>query len=362
MLQSRIIVDRDFVIATLDRRVFGTFVEHHGPLRLRRHLRARPPDRRRARLSRRRAGADARARRRPSCAIPAATSSPATTGRTASARRSSARRGSTWPGARPRPTSSAPTSSSPGAARPVSSRCWRSISARAGRTRRASFLEYCNHPGGTALLGPAPRARLRAAARHQVLVPGQRDGWPLADLPQDRAGIRPRRAGDRQGDALDSTAICSSPPAARRSATCRPMARGNTRCSTTASTRSISSRCTQYFRNDDDDIARVLHASSTTSTASSTKSLRLPMPSPPSAARQKRIMLSLDEWNVWYKARTPADLAQARLARGAAAARGGLQLRGRAGRRRRADHPDQQCRPGEGRLPRPARQRHRRRS
>ena len=30
MLTSRIVVDRDFVISTLDRRVFGTFVEHLG--------------------------------------------------------------------------------------------------------------------------------------------------------------------------------------------------------------------------------------------------------------------------------------------------------------------------------------------
>ena len=44
---------------------------------------------------------------------------------------------------------------------------------------------------------PAPRARLGAAARRQVLVPGQRDGRPLADGGQDRrrntAASPPRR-------------------------------------------------------------------------------------------------------------------------------------------------------------------------
>ena len=30
MLKSRIVVDRDFIISALDRRVFGTFVEHMG--------------------------------------------------------------------------------------------------------------------------------------------------------------------------------------------------------------------------------------------------------------------------------------------------------------------------------------------
>src|SRR6218665_569516 len=53
---------------------------------------------------------------RPSCAIPAGTSCPATTGKMASARRRPDRRGWTWPGYRPRPTSLAPTSSWTGAA------------------------------------------------------------------------------------------------------------------------------------------------------------------------------------------------------------------------------------------------------
>ena len=122
MLKSRIIADRDFVVAPLDRRVFGTFVEHlgrcvYGGIYEPGHPTADENGFRGDVLA-----ADPRARRRRSCAIPAAISSPATTGRTASARRTSARCGSTSPGARPRPTSSAPTSSSTGAARPRSSR------------------------------------------------------------------------------------------------------------------------------------------------------------------------------------------------------------------------------------------------
>ena len=37
---------RDNVIGTTDRRLFGAFIEHLGPLRLWRHLRARPSYRR----------------------------------------------------------------------------------------------------------------------------------------------------------------------------------------------------------------------------------------------------------------------------------------------------------------------------
>ena len=72
----------------------------------------------------------------------------------------------------------------------------------------------------------------------------------------------------------------------------------------------------------------------------------------------KRLWLSFDEWNVWYRARdATGDRRQAR--RRAAAARGGLQPRGRAPRRRLHQHPAPQFRPRAGRLPRAARQRDR---
>ncbi len=73
----------------------------------------------------------------------------------------------------------------------------------------------------------------------------------------------------------------------------------------------------------------------------------------------KRIMLSFDEWNVWYKTHTHRGHAQARLAAGAEADRGGLQRRGRADRRRRADRADEQRRPRASGLPGAAGQRHR---
>ena len=41
---------------------------------------------------------------------------------------------------------------------------------------------------------PAPHARLGQAARREVLVPRQRDGWAVADGGQDRDRVRPHRA------------------------------------------------------------------------------------------------------------------------------------------------------------------------
>ena len=52
MGDARALVDTAFTIGKTDKRLFGAFVEHLGPLRLRRHLRARSCDRRRAWLPR----------------------------------------------------------------------------------------------------------------------------------------------------------------------------------------------------------------------------------------------------------------------------------------------------------------------
>ena len=74
----------------------------------------------------------------------------------------------------------------------------------------------------------------------------------------------------------------------------------------------------------------------------------------------KRIMLSFDEWNVWYRTRrNRAATRQGRLAGRAADPRGDLQHGGCAGLRRRLHLAAQPRRPGEGRLPRPAGQRDR---
>jgi alpha-N-arabinofuranosidase len=65
----------------------------------------------------------------------------------------------------------------------------------------------------------------------------------------------------------------------------------------------------QYFHNRDNDIARFFtHVDKLDSFITEVTAIADAV-----AARRrspKRIMLSMDEWNVWYKARTPADLAQ----------------------------------------------------
>ena len=72
----------------------------------------------------------------------------------------------------------------------------------------------------------------------------------------------------------------------------------------------------------------------------------------------KKLWLSFDEWNVWYRARTPEHLDGKGAVR-AQAARRGLQPRGRAAHRRLPQYAHAPVRPRARRLPRADRQRHR---
>ena len=136
MSRARITLDRDFTVGDVPRRIFGSFVEHMGRCVYTGIYEPGHPDGRRAGLPPGRPRPGQGARRRPSSATPAATSSPGTTGRTASAR-GTGRGGSTAPGTPSRPTRSGCTSSSTGPAWPAS-RSWRpSTWAPAASRRRA---------------------------------------------------------------------------------------------------------------------------------------------------------------------------------------------------------------------------------
>ena len=136
-----------------------------------------------------------------SFAIRAAISSPATTGSTASVRRTQ------------RPT--------------VLDRAWNSIETNQFGTN--DFIDWCQLVGTEPLLGiqprhghgrdgrglrrvlqpragheverPAPRARLRAAAQRALLVPGQRNGRPVADRPAAAREYGPQGPRCREADA-----------------------------------------------------------------------------------------------------------------------------------------------------------------
>ena len=66
------------------------------------------------------------------------------------------------------------------------------LGTRAGDAAK-SLVEYCNHPSGTHYSDRRRPAWIRAAARDQILVPRERNGWSLANGVQDRNAVRPRR-------------------------------------------------------------------------------------------------------------------------------------------------------------------------
>ena len=64
-----------------------------------------------------------------------------------------------------------------------------------------AYVEYCNLDRGTRWSELQTRARLRSAAQRPLLVPRQRDGRAVADRPAAGARVRPQGARRRQADA-----------------------------------------------------------------------------------------------------------------------------------------------------------------
>ncbi len=198
---ARMTLDREFTVGRADPRLYGSFIEHigravYGGIYEPGHPTAdagRVPPRR----ARPRAGA-----RCPVHPLPrAATSSRATTGRTGWGPWRSGRARGTSPGSVVEPNSGRRER-----VRPLGGQGGRR-GEHVGEPRDAGPRRGAR-PGG--VLQPRARARtgatcayptaVPAAPRDPNVVPRQRDGRPLADLPQDGRGVRPRRRGGGQGD------------------------------------------------------------------------------------------------------------------------------------------------------------------
>ena len=289
--------------ATTDRRLFGAFVEHLGRCVYGGIYEPGHPTADEAGLPRRRAGAGPRARRRRSCAIPAATSSPATTGRTASARSTSGRGGSTSPGCRPSRTPSAPTSSSTGAGSPSIEPMLAVNLGTRGPDAARRLVEYCNHPVGHRVLRPPPRARLGEAARRQVLVPRQRDGRRRGRWAAKTATEYGRVATEAAKMMRWSTRPSSSPPVGSSGRTMPTFGEWER----------------EVLEHTFDHVEFISLHTYLNDYAGDTAALsREPRPDGRlhrggrgdrrrgcrrDARSDKRIMLSFDEWNVWYRTR-----------------------------------------------------------
>ena len=295
-------LDRDSVIGETDPRLFGAFVEHLGRCVYGGIYEPGHPTADEQGLPQDVLGAGARARRRPSCAIRAATSSPATTGRTASARSRSARAGSTSPGCRPRPNTFGTNEFIDWCrAADIEPMLAVNLGTRGGDAAR-NLVEYCNHPGGTALSDLRRAHGWEQAARRQVLVPRQRDGRPVADgdarPPTEYGRIATEAA--KMMKWIDPRS--SSRPAARRAAPCRPSARGKTPCCEHTFDHVEYISLHTYLNNYAHDTPAFLASPDLMDNFIE----EVVAIADAVAARRrsaKRIMLSFDEWNVWYRTR-----------------------------------------------------------
>jgi alpha-N-arabinofuranosidase len=178
----------------------------------------------------------------------------------------------------------------------------------AGAEEARQLVEYCNHPGGTEY------SNLRIA--HGFPEPHDVRFWCLGNETDGPWQICHKNAQEYGRAAQEAAKVMRWTSSGITLAACgssyREMPTYGTweyevldHCFESVDFISLH----QYFHNRDDDIARFFthvdklgdFITEVTAIADAVAARR---------RSRKRIMLSMDEWNVWYKARTPADLAQ----------------------------------------------------
>ena len=291
MISAHLTIDPHFVVGPINRRLFGSFVEHLGRCVYDGIYEPGASRRRRGRLPHATSiELVARARRHRRSATPAATSSRATAGRTASGRARTAPRrlDLAWHSTETNEVgldefaiwlkkvgSELDVRRQPRHAR------------RAGGARRARVRQ---HPRRAPTLSDQrDRQRRRRAARHPDVVPGQRDGRALAARPRHRRSDYGQLAvEDRARDAADR-----SRPRARR---VRQLERPDAARSATWERVVLEETydevdfisCHAYYEPVDGDYGELPGVRGRTWTASSTRSSRPPTTSRPCAAATRR--------------------------------------------------------------------------
>ncbi len=220
--------------------------------------------------------------------------------------------------------------------------------------------EYANHPAGTALADLRHRPRRQGPLRHQPVVPGQRDGRPLADRPQDRrrstGGSPPRRP----ARCARSTRPSNSSPAAPPASPCRPSPSGRRRSWRRRTTSSTTSPCTPTTRRATATVDSFLaSAVDMESFIESVVATADHVGRAASSPRRRSTSPSTSGTSGTRSGTEIEDNRRAGLGRGAPPARGQLQRHRRRRLRLAAHRPAAARRPGHRRLPRPAGQRHR---
>ena len=300
---ARLTLDPAFTVGEVDRRLFGSFVEHMGRCVYAGIYEPGHPTADADGFRRRRARPDPRARRHPG-PLP---------------RRQLRLR---LPlGGRRRPGRTGARPAGPGLARhrDRTSSALDEFMAWAARGRRRADdggqPRHPRHPGGPATCSSTATTRggtrlsdLRrshgAEEPHGItaVVPGQRDGRPVADRAQDRRRVRPARRRDRPGDAAWSTRARTGRLRQLQLRGCPPSARGRRRCSSTPTTRRLH-LAARLLRGDRRRPGQLPGLRRSTWTRFIDAVVATADHVGAQLRSRKRIKLSFDEWNVWYQSR-----------------------------------------------------------
>jgi alpha-L-arabinofuranosidase len=178
----------------------------------------------------------------------------------------------------------------------------------AGPEQARQLVEYCNHPGGTEY------SDLRIS--HGYRDPHAIKFWCLGNEMDGPWQICHKNAQEYGRAALESAKVMRWTSPGLTLAACGSSYREMP--SYGAWEYEVLEQCFdavdfislhQYFHNRDDDVARFFtHVDKLDSFITEVCAIADAVAA--KRRSRKRIMLSMDEWNVWYKARTPADLAQ----------------------------------------------------
>jgi alpha-N-arabinofuranosidase len=171
-----------------------------------------------------------------------------------------------------------------------------------------ALVEYCNHPGGTEY------SDLRIA--HGYKAPHDIRFWCLGNEMDGPWQICHKNAAEYGRAALEAAKVMRWTSEGLTLAACGSSYREMPTYG--AWEYEVLDHCFekvdfislhQYFHNRDNDIAKFFtHVDKLDSFITEVTAIADAVAAKRRSA--KRIMLSMDEWNVWYKARTPADLAQ----------------------------------------------------
>ena len=168
-----------------------------------------------------------------------------------------------------------------------------------GTQEALDLLEYANADAQTAWTDRRARERPRDAVRREDVVPRQRDGRTVAARAPQRRRLRQARVAHRQGACACSTPTSSSSCAARRRAAMPTFGSWERTVLEHTFDDVDFISCHSYYQEHDGDAQEFL-ASGVDMAKFIESVVAIADTVAATKKSEKRIMISFDEWNIWY--------------------------------------------------------------